>query len=125
MYAIIWWIASGVLIAIYAFFYVIKVVRARGRGKGVRYTVPGAAPGYAAGEGYEMNPYVAPTMPLVGQAAAPGYYTPPRRFEPNRQMEETEPVFADQDPEPYDPPRRGFMDAEPIQRYGSPSGRRE
>jgi hypothetical protein len=123
--AIIWWAASGVLVAIYAFFYVIKVIRARGRGKGVQYTVPGARPEYAAGDSYEMNPYMAPTMPLVGQAAGPGYYAPPRRFEQDRRMEGSEPVYGDQDPEPYDPPRRGFVDAEPVQRYDSPSGQRE
>jgi hypothetical protein len=125
--AVIWWIASGVLVAIYAFFYVIKVVRARARGKGVRYTVPDPVPRteYGAGEGYEMNPYTAPTMPLVGQAARPGWYTPPRKFEQDRNVEESEPVYLDQDPEPYDPPRRGFVDTEPVQRYASPSGRRE
>jgi len=129
--AIIWWICSGALAGLYFFFYVcVAIVRRRREkwsGKGT-YTPPGAGPTRygGAGEGYEMNPYTAPTAPLVGQAAVPGYYTPPR-FEPDRTREVPGPGerYMDEDPEPYDPPRRQFQDTEPVQRYGSPSGRKD
>ena len=118
-YAIIWWIGCGVLAGLYFFFYVCVAIIRRRRDKWSKgaYTAPGEPP-------YEMNPYQGPTAPLVGQAAVPGYYSPPR-FEPDRAREgPLATTFSDQEPEPYDPPRRQFQD-EPIQRYGSPSGRRD
>jgi hypothetical protein len=124
-YAILWWIGSGVLAGLYfTASIILAFIRRREKHSAVKY---GPAP---TPEPFELNTYQGSQINLLNQPSAPGYSSPPGRYEQDRyeqdryEQDRHDPDrygagerYTDQAPEPYDPPRRQF---EPVPRSGSP-----